>query len=104
MASAALTESAQMRPSDARLKVLVINYRYFVSGGPERYLFNVTHLLEERGHEVVPFSVAYDQNDPTPFAKYFVSPIGASSEVYFREQRRDPRTLAKSLERSFYSP
>lgn len=86
------------------MRVLLINYRYFVSGGPERYMFNVKALLEEHGHEVIPFSIAYDRNEPTPYSKYFASPLSDSSEVYFRDQRRSIRTYARSIERSFYSP
>lgn len=33
------------------MKIALVNYRYFISGGPERYLFNIKSLLEARGHE-----------------------------------------------------
>jgi glycosyltransferase involved in cell wall biosynthesis len=85
------------------LKVLLVNYRYFVSGGPERYLFNVSDLLESNGHQVVPFSIRYERNEPTPYDKYFASPLSDESEVYFKEQSKDVGTVAKSLERAFYS-
>ena len=49
------------------MKICLVNYRYFVSSGPERYMFAVKTLLEARGHEVIPFSIRYRQNDPSPW-------------------------------------
>lgn len=57
------------------MKILLIHYRYSVIGGPERYLFNVKDALEEKGHEVIPFSVAYPDNEPSEYEKYFVTPL-----------------------------
>ena len=81
----------------------MVNYRYFVSGGPERYMFAVSELLERAGHEVVPFSIRYAQNLPSEWSGHFVSPISGDDAVYFREHSRTPRTVLKSLERAFYS-
>ena len=81
----------------------MVNYRYFVSGGPERYMFNLTHELAKTGHEIVPFSIHYNQNVPTPYAKYFVEPLGSQDEVYFDDQKMTPQTFIKSLKRLFYA-
>jgi glycosyltransferase involved in cell wall biosynthesis len=91
-------------PTPRRDRILLINYRYFVSGGPERYMFNVKELLEARGHEVIPFSIAYDRNEPSPYAEYFAPPLSSSSEVYFREQSGNLRSYVTTMERAFYSP
>jgi glycosyltransferase involved in cell wall biosynthesis len=86
------------------MRILLINYRYFVSGGPERYLFNLQALLESHGHEPIPFSVAYAQNRPTEYEKYFVSPPAKSDEIFFRDHTWTPSTVWKTLARTFYSP
>ncbi len=39
------------------MRIALVNYRYFISGGPERYLFNIKEILERNGHEVIPFSI-----------------------------------------------
>ena len=85
------------------MKVCLINYRYFVSSGPERYLFGVKDLLEERGHEVIPFSVRYRANEPTPWAEYFVEPIAGDDEIRFRQHSWSPASVRRALERAFYS-
>jgi len=85
------------------MRILLTNYRYFVSGGPERYMFNVTDALTARGHEVIPFSVRYTRNRPTPYSMYFVKPLGSEDEVFFREQRFTPPTLWRSISRLFYA-
>ena len=86
------------------MRVCLINYRYFVSSGPERYLFGVKELLEARGHEVIPFSVRYSRNEPTPWADYFVPPIAGDDEVRFRQHSWNARSVRRALERAFYSP
>jgi len=85
------------------MKILLANYRYFISGGPERYMFSVKKLLEQKGHEVIPFSVNYKYNVETTWSRYFVPPIGGDNEVYFREHSWNIKTLYKGLERAFYS-
>lgn len=35
------------------MKIILVNYRYFISGGPERYYFNIKEILEKHGHEVI---------------------------------------------------
>ena len=85
------------------MKILLANYRYFVSGGPERYMFNVSTALSARGHEVIPFSIHYTQNQFTPYSRYFVEPLGTRDEVMFREQRFNAKTLWRTISRLFYA-
>jgi glycosyltransferase involved in cell wall biosynthesis len=85
------------------MRVLLANYRYFVSGGPEKYMFAVTGMLENAGHEVIPFSVRYARNRETPWSEYFVEPIAGDDEVYFRDHARSLRAISKGLQRAFYA-
>jgi glycosyltransferase involved in cell wall biosynthesis len=86
------------------MKLLLIHYRYFISGGPERYLFNLKDLLEKNGHKIIPFSIQYTQNENSEFSNYFVSPLSNTNEVFFREQTWTFKSFIKTLERNFYSP
>jgi len=85
------------------MRISLIDYRYFVSSGPERYMFAVKRLLEERGHEVIPFSIRYRQNMPSPWERYFVAPIAGDDEVVFRQHSWSASSLRRALERAFYS-
>lgn len=85
------------------MKICLVNYRYFVSSGPERYLFAVKSLLEERGHEVIPFSVRYRQNDPSPWERYFAPPIAGDDEIVFRQHSWSLSSARRALERAFSS-
>lgn len=85
------------------MRVLIANYRYFVSSGPERYLFNIKSRLEAAGHEVIPFSVRYSQNLPSDYSRHFVSPIGGEDEVFFDDHRKTMGSTLKGLSRLFYS-
>jgi glycosyltransferase involved in cell wall biosynthesis len=86
------------------LKIIIVNYRYFISGGPERYLFNIKSILENNGHEVVPFSIKNKRNIASQYENYFLNPIGEDNEVYFKEYKKtNINTVFKSFSRMFYS-
>jgi glycosyltransferase involved in cell wall biosynthesis len=85
------------------MRILLINYRYFVSGGPERYMFSLQDLLESHGHEIIPFSIRYAQNRRSKFEEYFVAPLARADEIFFRDQTWTPATAWKTLSRAFYS-
>lgn len=84
------------------MKIALVNYRYFISGGPERYYFNIKEILEKNGHEVIPFSVKSSRNLPNDFEKYFLDIV--DDEVYFAQaKKKTPKMILKSFTRMFYS-
>ena len=84
------------------MKILLVNYRYFISGGPERYYFNIKEILERNGHEVIPFSVKSSRNIKNNYEKYFLDIV--DDEVYFAQaKKKTPRMIIKSFTRMFYS-
>lgn len=85
------------------MRILIVNYRYFISGGPEKYMFNIKRILEENGHEVIPFSIKSNKNIETEYSKYFVEPIGDKNAVYFDEVKKTPKAIMQLLSRSIYS-
>ncbi len=84
------------------MKIALVNYRYFISGGPERYFFNIKEVLESHGHEVIPFSIKGSRNFPTEYEKYFLEPV--DDEVYFAQSKKSPKVIIKSFNRMFWSP
>lgn len=85
------------------MRILLVNYRYFISGGPEKYMFNIKKMLEENGHEIIPFSIHSNKNVETEYSKYFVEPIGSRDATYFEECKKTPKVIAQMLSRSIYS-
>ena len=82
------------------MKIVLVNYRYFFSGGPERYLFNIKELLENKGHEVIPFSIKSSRNVPVIVngkerpeleEKYFLDIV--DDEVYFAQSAKKKKSL-----------
>lgn len=92
-----------MRFYDSTMRILIVNYRYFVSSGPERYMFNAMARLTAMGHEVFPFSVKFSQNQSTPYERFFVEPIGGRDEVFFEQHGKSPTVFLRGLSRLFYS-
>lgn len=85
------------------MRILLVNYRYFISGGPEKYMFNIKKMLENHGHEVIPFSIHSNKNVETEYSKYFVEPIGGRDATYFDEVKKTPKSIWQMLTRSIYS-
>lgn len=86
------------------MRIVVANIRYFLSGGPERYMFNIIEALEEKGHEVIPFSVKHNLNKPSEYSRYFLEPIGNGEEVYFKNYKRISfKDIFRIAGRLFYS-
>ncbi len=57
--------------AEKKLKILEINKFYYLKGGSERYFFSVAKLLAERGHQIIPFAMADQQNQKSEYEKYF---------------------------------
>lgn len=85
------------------MKIVLVNYRYFVSGGPERYMFNIMDLLKKNGHEVIPFSVKHNKNVHSEYEEYFLDPVGSGNEIYGHEYKKDLNTILKVTSRMIYS-
>ncbi len=85
------------------MKIVLVNYRYFISGGPERYYFNIKEILEKNGHEVIPFSIKSTRNQSAgKYEKYFLDIV--DDEVYFAQaKKKSLRVVLKSFTRMFYS-
>lgn len=84
------------------MRIALVNYRYFISGGPERYYFNIKEILEKNGHEVIPFSIKSARNFPNDYEKYFLDIV--DDEVYFAQaKKKTPMMILKSFTRMFYS-
>ena len=69
------------------MRILQVNKFFYLRGGSERYFFDLCGLLEERGHEVLHFSMQHPRNRHSSQEPYFVSgidlnaPMGVSEKV-----------------------
>lgn len=68
------------------MRIIVANYRYYIAGGPEKYMFKFMDAAREMGHEVIPFSVQDPRNEDTPYIKYFAKP--RSREVMYSDTKK----------------
>ena len=57
------------------MRVLMINKFYYLRGGTERYVFDMTGVLERHGHEVIPFAMRHAENRDSLYSPYFVEEI-----------------------------
>ncbi len=72
---------------------------YYYRGGDSTYMLSLSKLLEEHGHEVVPFAMQHPMNLPSPYSRFFVSSVDFPELL----RRRSPAAAWKVLTRSIYS-
>jgi len=85
------------------MKIVLIHYRYYEVSGPERYLFNISKVLKESGHEVIPFSLNYPENNDSEYSKFFPKPI--SEKFHINQQKNSISFIhkLKIIRNSFYN-
>lgn len=73
------------------MRVIVANYRYFIAGGPEKYMFKFMDAARKMGIEVIPFSIDNPQNEKTPYSKYFAKP--RSNQLMYADTKKSIRNI-----------
>lgn len=86
------------------MKIVLINYHYFIHGGPDRYFFNITEQFERAGHTVVPFSFDYDETRETPHRHYFPEPISGKGTFLLERLQLTKAQKLRYLMRMFFNP
>lgn len=57
------------------MKIMQVNKYWRVHGTSERYVFELSHMLADRGHEIIPFAMKDEDNEPSRYSTLFVSPV-----------------------------
>lgn len=60
------------------MKILQINKFFYLRGGSETHFFELTKLLEAKGHEVIPFCMQDPRNLKSKYDKYFIEAVDLS--------------------------
>src|SRR4051794_23754070 len=55
------------------MKILLVNWSWYPTGGDWTYIENVRKLYESKGYEIIPFSTQNKNNIPSPYSGYFVN-------------------------------
>jgi len=93
----------QKQVIEGSMRILLINYHHFIHGGPDRYFFNVKDALEQREHNVIPFSFNYDETLDTPFRRYFPKPITGEGPYLLEEMRLSSWMKISAAGKLFYN-
>jgi len=97
-ALAAVCAAIEMTGADD-MRILMVQTFYYYRGGDSTYMLSLSKLLEERGHEVVPFAMQHPMNLPSPYSRYFVSTVDFPELL----RRRSPAAAWKVATRSIYN-
>ena len=53
------------------MNVLLVNKFFRHGAGAETVVFDTLDLLSNAGHDVVPFAMAHENNEPSPWSRHF---------------------------------
>lgn len=81
------------------MRILQIQTFHYYRGGDSTYMFNLSRLLESRGHEVAHFAMRHPGNLRSAQEKYFVSEVDFPGLL----ERPTPAAALRVLGRSIYS-
>ncbi len=81
------------------MKILLVNWTLYPSGGDWTYVETLWKFYESRGHEIIPFSMEDERNIPTPYSRYFVSKIDYKT----LNHNKSPLNAIKAVKNSVYS-
>jgi glycosyltransferase involved in cell wall biosynthesis len=81
------------------MRVLMVQKFHYRRGGDSTYMFSLSSLLEERGHEIVHFAMDHPENLPSPWSDHFVSEVDFPALM----ESRSPASAWKVMTRSIYS-
>lgn len=62
-------------------KVLMINKFFYVRGGAEKYMFDLSDELNDRGIDIIPFSMKDSKNRETRYDSYFVNNVSYDGDI-----------------------
>jgi glycosyltransferase involved in cell wall biosynthesis len=68
------------------MKIVIAHKFYRPVGGTEEFVRQLTSLLEDHGHTVIPFGMHHPDNWPTPYERYFVPSIDYRAELGGRDR------------------
>lgn len=80
------------------MRVVMANKYWYLKGGAERYVFDLAAMLQERGHQVVPFAMKGAKNLPTPWTKHFVSEVQTARVTFGWQGLRTAARMLYSFE------
>ena len=79
------------------MKILMVNKFYFIKGGSERYFFELTKILEENGHEVIPFAMKHPDNFSSKYDLNFVNNIDFNLDSKWQKLKNSGKISARIL-------
>lgn len=63
------------RSATLMFKILQVNKFHYLRGGSERHVFELSEILEKKGHKVINFSMKNDLNNSSKYSKYFTENV-----------------------------
>lgn len=88
------------------MNVLNTGNYYYITGGSDSYMFGLSDILENNGHQVIPFAPQDERNEPTEWSSYFPQAVdvkntglkGVPNYLYNRDAKTKLRQLLETVD------
>lgn len=80
------------------MNILVVNWAWYPTGGDWTYVENVVNIYQQKGHNVIPFSMKDERNFSSAYSDYFIENID-----YKKVNKRSISAGIKVVMKSIYS-
>ena len=79
------------------VKIILAHKFLHMTGGTEKYFRDLASILEDHGHQTIPFSLEHPDNPDTPFAEYFLKNLDYKKPSKMYRLENAGRILARTL-------
>ncbi|MBN2183725.1 MAG: glycosyltransferase family 4 protein [Candidatus Krumholzibacteriota bacterium] len=79
------------------MRILMVQTYHYYRGGDSTYMFNLSRLLEQKGHEVIHFAMQHPQNIESEYSGYFTSEIDFPSLLAESSAGAALKVLSRSI-------
>jgi glycosyltransferase involved in cell wall biosynthesis len=79
------------------VKILLVHKFLRMTGGTEQCFRNLAAILEDQGHQTIPFAPEHPDNPDTPYARYFLKDLDYREPSKLYRLRNAPRMIRRTL-------
>lgn len=79
------------------MKILMVNKFYFIKGGSERYYFELSKILKEYGHEIIPFAMKHPDNFKSDYNNCFVDNIEFNLDSNWQKMKNSAKIITRII-------
>ena len=79
------------------MKIVLAHKFFHMTGGTEKYFRDLAKMLQNGGHQTIPFALKHPDNPKSIHEKYFLDDLDFRNQNFFYRLQNVPRILGRTL-------